>query len=68
LQNPNALDIKTSIKHRKKKDRHPSDVLFDIYLATSDEVREMIAQILFNSNRAIPLMLPYLSKPQLCVW
>ena len=72
VQNPNALDIKT-IKHKdpgvpRVIDRHPLDVLFDIYLVSSDEVREMFAQILSNSNRSIPFMLPYQSKPQLCLW
>jgi hypothetical protein len=43
-------------------------VLFDIMVACSDEVREIIAESLNNSNKAIPLLLPYKSKPQLAVW
>lgn len=47
----------------KGTDRHHLDVLFDIMIACSDEVREIIAESLNNSNKAIPLLLPYKSKP-----
>ena len=69
LANPNALDVCTVEEALidERRDRNTNDVLTDIFIASNEEVREMIANVLNNSARSIPLLLP-LEKPELCLW
>jgi hypothetical protein len=68
LQNPLALDVKTqSDKADITKDRHTLDVLTFIFVASFEEVREMLAHVLINSAKAVPLVLPFI-RPQMGLW
>lgn len=65
-----ALDVSTtaeSLKAAKIKDRNTNDVLTDIFIVSSEPVREMLANSLNNSAKSIPLILP-LETPELCSW
>lgn len=67
LQNPKAIELVTRDCEQDTDDHH-LDVLCDIYKASTDEVREMLADSLNSANKAIPFILPFASKPQLVAW
>lgn len=69
LANPNALDVCTveDALINGRRDRNTNDVLTDIFIASSEPVREMLANSLNNSAKSIPLILP-LETPELCSW
>jgi len=70
LANPTALDVCTtakSLEEKGNKDRNTNDVLTDIFIVSSEPVREMLANSLNNSAKSIPLILP-MEKPEICSW
>jgi len=48
-------------------DRNTNDVMADIFVASQVEVREMLTNVLVNSAKSIPLLLPS-DPPELCLW
>jgi hypothetical protein len=63
----NSADLSESKDTTNKQDRNTNDVITDIFIAAQEEVRDMIANVLINSARSVPLLLPT-EKPELCLW